>query len=187
MRQVFKLQAARWVQCAELSAMAGARAGCPANMRPTSRWALEMYMRFLCTALLVVLAAASISACSSEHEALRTRAMIWDELLVGLNRMSEAQAVDEIERLIEPSIGRSLRAREYYRSRTSSAPQFVVLKSSVDEISFDSGGATATVRYTSIYREPSGGTRTASQLTRWRKVDGVWYRAVVDADVRFNN
>lgn len=143
-------------------------------------------MRLIRGIVIVAMIAATLMGCTNNREELIERATRWSKLLMQLHDMQESQAINELEKFIEPSAGREARVLEYYKSFTVDEHPYELLRSSVDEISFNPDKSTAIVRYTSVYRDHIGDTRTASQKTRWLRVEGTWYRAVVVADVKLN-
>lgn len=119
-----------------------------------------------------------------DQDVLRQRAEQWSSLLSNLDSKEEQEAIKAIQQYIEPSSGRALRASEYRRNFTTGATK--VVANSVDEVIIEPKGATAVVRYTTVNRLPNGELRTGSQSTKWKKVDGTWYRIIQEAEVIIN-
>jgi hypothetical protein len=120
-----------------------------------------------------------ISCGKSPQETLESRATGWADLLQALD--GGEVSVEMIEAFIEPSAVAGERAREYYKGWSESLVKTIEI--SVDDVSVDNDGNYGTVRYSQIVELPEGGNKmVVSQVTRWKRVNGVWYRIIQEPE-----
>ena len=79
-----------------------------------------------------------------------------------------------------------VRATEYYRmwSKEDKIPNVAF---SVDEVLLNEQQESGVVRFTSVLQFKDGTKKTNMQETRWRLVDGQWYRVIVAARQQIND
>ncbi|MDO8282681.1 MAG: hypothetical protein Q7U10_08715 [Thermodesulfovibrionia bacterium] len=125
----------------------------------------------------------SIVSCEkSPVEELQEKATIWINTLHSLTG-DEQHDVKAIEEFIEPSSVRGERAKEYYIEWTKDT-SYKVIAGSVDEVLVETDGIKGMVRYSMVYEDSSGQRQVISQRTKWKMVDGVWYRIIEMPDIR---
>ncbi|MFZ1641691.1 MAG: DUF4124 domain-containing protein [Candidatus Contendobacter sp.] len=121
----------------------------------------------------------------SDKEILTIRAEDWMHLLQYLTKMSEKEAILAMEQYLEPSSATKQRALEYYEGYNKNNKDSVI-SSSVDDVRIDESEESALVRYTTIYSRTDKSTRTYTELTNWKKKDGVWYRTIESSSGHYN-
>ena len=126
------------------------------------------------------------SGCGKDLDAqLRDRAQAWGDLLFSLKTMGQEDAVKRLEEFIEPSAGRSQRAKEYYENFSNSSN--AIIAHSVDDVKIAESRIDANVRYTTIFENPDGTRLTASQVTQWKCVNNQWYRVIIRPSITVNS
>src|SRR5690554_5920790 len=131
-------------------------------------------------AIVVSIFVLGCSPASDTEDQLAIRAMEWVELLDSIassNRDDRLVMIERIAGYLEPSPVGGARAQFYYEQRAGLTGIVPYEDFSVDEITYHSD-SNATVRITLTYRAMDGGLDTDSQITTWRRVDGVWYRVL---------
>jgi hypothetical protein len=116
-----------------------------------------------------------------QEAALHGRAEDFGDLLVRITDMSEAEAGKALEDFIEPSPDRADRIAQYYRDFSASSKKFKIVSQSVTKIKIGSDGETAEVAYQTTAQSPDGKKIPVEQETKWKLVDGKWYRVVGQA------
>ncbi len=119
---------------------------------------------------------------SKDERQLRERAEIFGFLLLGLHDASESEAIERLEGFIEPTPDKAERIIEYYREFSGKAGKFKTIDQFVADIEISTDGVNAKVTYRTLSQ--AGRLKIpVLQATKWRKVEGEWYRVVGRASV----
>jgi len=119
-----------------------------------------------------------------QQEALKQRALQWDNTLETLKSNPDSITNQQIESFLEPSAVRSQRAQEFRESRATDVSKQVKTTSSVDDVIISEDGKHGSVRYSIVeewtgedtYGVSKGAKRASTQITQWILIDGIWYR-----------
>ena len=122
----------------------------------------------------------------TERAALRSRAEAFGALLVRIQGMKEADAKKVLVEFIEPSPAQGERIAQYYREFSAGSKKFKIASQSVTNISLSPDLMNAEVTYQMQALVPGGTKLPFEQVTRWRKVDGKWYRTIGDPKKRLS-
>ena len=116
-----------------------------------------------------------------QEAALRGRAEAFGDLLIRIPDMQEAEATKALEEFIEPSPDRADRIAQYHSDFSASSKKFRIVSQSVEAIKIGSDGETADVAYKTTAKSPDGRKIPVEQKTKWKLIEGKWYRVVGQA------
>jgi hypothetical protein len=119
------------------------------------------------------------SSFDSNVEDLKKKATDWGNLLVSLaeDKQSDIKILD-IKSFLEPSLQASNRAEAYYDQYMNKSTEKLISFSIETVTIINENEKIGTVTYRSVHQSPDRSTKVLFQVTKWKKVDGAWYRTI---------